>query len=51
MVSETSELRNIVSYLDLLIEISNGDLNCSIFDKRHAFYFDVVNFPDLSGNI
>ena len=51
MVSETSESRNVVSYLDLLINISNGDLVCSIFDKKDAFEFDGVNFPDLSGNI
>ena len=51
MVSETSELRNVVSYLELLIDISNGGLVCSIFDKRDAFDFDIVNFPDLSGNI
>ena len=51
VVSETSESRNVVSYLDLLIDISNGDLVCSIFDKRDAFDFDIVNFPDLSGNI
>ena len=40
-----------MSYLDLLIDISNGDYVCSIFDKRDAFDFDIVNFPDLSGNI
>ena len=34
VVSETSESRNVVSYLSLLIEISNGDLVCSIFDNR-----------------
>ena len=51
MVSETSESRNVVSYLDLLIDMSNGDLVCSIFDKRDAFDFDVVKLPDLSGNI
>ena len=51
VVSETSESRNVVSYLDLLIDISNGDLVCSIFDKRDAFDFHIVNFPDLSGNI
>ena len=50
-VSETSESRSVVSFLDLLIDISNGDLVCSIFDKRDAFDFDIVNFPDLSGNI
>ena len=36
---------------DLLIDISNGDLVCSIFDKSDAFDFDIVNFPALSGNI
>ena len=51
MVSGTSESRNVVSYLDLLIDISNGDLVCSIFDKRDALDFDNVNFLDLSGNI
>ena len=51
VVSETSESRNVVSYLDLLIDISNGDLVCSIFDKRDAFDFHIVNLPDLSGNI
>ena len=51
VVSETSESRNVVSYLNLLIHISNGDLVCSIFDKRDAFDFDIVNFPNLSGNI
>ena len=51
VISETSESRNVVSYLDLLIDISNGDLVCSIFDKRGASDFDIVNFPDSSGNI
>ena len=48
VVSETSKSRNVVSHLDLLIDISNGDLVCSIFDKID---FDIVNIPDLSGNI
>ena len=40
-----------MSYLDLLSDISNGDFVCSIFDERDPFDFDIVNFPDLSGNI
>ena len=40
-----------MSYLDLLIDISNSHLVCSIFDKRDTFDFHIVNFPDLSGNI
>ena len=51
VVSKTLESRNVVSYLDLLIDISNGDLVCSIFVERDAFDFDIVNFPDLSGGI
>ena len=31
VVSETSDLRNVVLYLDLLINISNDNLVCSIF--------------------
>ena len=34
-----------MSYLDLLIGISNGDLVSSIFDKRNVFDFGIVNFP------
>ena len=45
-----SEVRNVVSYLDLLIYISNGDIVCSIFDKRDAFDFHIVDFPALSRN-
>ena len=41
VISETLESRNVVSYLDLLIDISNGDLVCSIFDKKDAFDFDI----------
>ena len=47
VVSETSESRNVVSYVDLLTDISNGGLVCSTFDKRDAFDFDIVNFSDL----
>ena len=51
MISETSESRDVVTYLDLLIDISNCDLVRSIFDKKDAIDDNIVNFPDLSGNI
>ena len=47
VVSETSESKNVVSHLDLLIDISKGDLVCSIFDKKDSFDFDVVNLTYL----
>ena len=43
VVSETSEPRNVVLYLDLLIDISIGNLVCSTFDKRDAFDFHIVS--------
>ena len=50
VVSETTESSNAVSYLNLLMDISDGDFVCSIFDKRNLFDFHVVNFPDFFGN-
>ena len=41
----------VTNYLDLRIEIKNGRIHTSLFDKRDAFGFQVVNFPDLTGNI
>ena len=49
MVSETSELRNVVSHLDLLIDLSMVTLFAHF--GQEGFDFDIVNFPDLSGNI
>lgn len=41
----------ITSFLDLLIKLEDGVISTSIFDKRDAFNFPIVNFPNLSGNI
>ena len=38
-------------YLDLDLKIQNGKIQYKLFDKRDAFGFSIVNFPDLSGNI
>ena len=50
MVSKISESRNVVSYLDLLIDISNGDLVAQLLTRGMHLIF-IVNFHDLSGNI
>ena len=39
------------NYLGLRIEIKNNEIHTSLFDKRDAFGFKIVNFPDLTGNI
>ncbi len=38
-------------YLDLDLEIRDGKIHTKLFDKRDAFSFSIVNYPDLSGNI
>ena len=38
-------------FLDLQLVITNGVVSTSIFDKRDAFDFKIVNFPTLTGNI
>ena len=38
-------------FLDLNLTIKNGYIFASIFDKRDAFDFPIVNFPTLTGNI
>ena len=38
-------------FLDLQIDISDSIISTSIYDKRDAFNFPIVNFPNLTGNI
>ena len=40
-----------VNYLDLHLEIKNSCIEYRLYDKRDNFKFNIVNFPDLSGNI
>ena len=39
------------NYLDLTVSVYQGEYNYKSYDKRRDFKFDVVNYPDLSGNI
>ncbi len=39
------------TFLDLNIEIEDKRITTKLFDKRDNFKFDIVSFPDLSGNI
>ena len=38
-------------FLDLHVVIKDSIISTSIFDKRDAFDFPIVNFPTLTGNI
>ena len=38
-------------FLDLNLSFSNGTVSTKIYDKRDTFYFDIVNFPFLYGDV
>lgn len=38
-------------FLDLQLVVKDGVVSTSIFDKRDAFDFKIINFPTLTGNI
>ena len=40
-----------VTYLDLHLQIKNDFIEYKLYDKRDNFGFNIVNFPNLSGNI
>ena len=42
---------NSTHYLDSDLEIVDEKINYNLYDKRDAFGFKIVNFPNLSGNI
>ena len=39
------------TFLDLEEEITDDTIHVKTYDKRDAFKFEIVNYPDLSGNI
>ena len=39
------------TFLDLEITVVNKTFKTKLYDKRDAFNFEIVNFPNLSGNI
>ena len=52
MVLENTNVSRIESnYLDLNIKLENGYFQYKSYDKRDDYDFDVIRYPDLSGNI
>ena len=39
------------NYLDLTISIYQGRFRYISYDKRRSYNFDVINYPDLNGNV
>jgi len=40
-----------VNFLDLTLTVDNNVIATRLYDKRDAFDFPIVNFPNLSGNV
>ena len=40
-----------VPFLDLHLSIANGFASSKIYDKRDDFYFDIIFFPFLEGDV
>ena len=40
-----------VNYLDMTISVYRGKYFFKSFDKRNGFGFEIINYPDIRGNI
>ena len=52
-IKDNTESTTSASYLDLLttVDLEDGQLHTSIYDKRDDFNFHITNFPFLNSNI
>ena len=51
VLKKTTETPHRLLYLDIMILIINKKIVTSVYDKRDAFNFNIVNYPLLDGNI
>ena len=51
MVLKETTVNSICNYLDLTIQNINNTFLYKYYDKRLDFNFNVINYPDLAGNI
>ena len=51
VLNQENKEDNRATFLDLEAHIKDGKFYTKTYDKREAFNFEIVNYPDLSGNI
>ena len=51
VLKKTTEATDKLSYLDMYIHIEGRRFFTSVFDKRDAFKFYIINYPFLDSNI
>ena len=50
-LNKENENNKVATFLDIEASIQDGRFHTKTYDKREAFHFEIVNYPDLSGNI
>ena len=51
-IKENKDTASSASFLDLYLEFDDsGQLSTKIYDKRDAFNFKIINFPNMCSNI
>ena len=50
-LKKANDLDTSASFLDLNLTIANNIISTSVYDKSDDFNFQIVNFPDLSGDV
>ncbi len=51
VLNKENENDSSASFLDLLIDKEGNEFKTKLFDKRDAYGFEIVCYPDLNGNI
>ena len=50
-LNKTNSSDSEAPFLDVNVPISNDTVSTKTYDKRDDFYFDIVNFPFLDGDV
>ena len=50
-LNKANESDTVVSFLDLHLSIVDGNIISKVYDKRDDFNFDIVNYPQLDGDV
>ena len=50
VLENTNVSRTECNYLDMCITVYNGNFSYKSYDKREDYSFEVIRYPDLSGN-
>ena len=50
-LNEANSFDTEAPFLDLNLSITNGIVSSKIYDKQDIYYFEIINFPFLGGDV